>query len=123
MPRATNSKQAEAMAFAETLVSERPHWSEFFRRMFGLGGFIRMRFPSVEERRRFEMTQEYAELREMLHRLRVGSGGSEEEFLRVVTVRIPNSVHEWLKEEAHEHRVSLNSLCVTKLLENYENAK
>ena len=38
------------------------------------------------------------------------------EAQRVVTVRMPRSLHESLKAEAEDMRVSINSLCISKLL-------
>ena len=36
---------------------------------------------------------------------------------RVITVRIPQSLHEALRIEAFEHRTSMNKLCISKLLQ------
>ena len=36
---------------------------------------------------------------------------------RVITVRIPRSMHDALKVEAHEHNTSMNKLCISKLLQ------
>ena len=33
----------------------------------------------------------------------------------VITVRVPESLHEKLKEQAHRSKVSLNTLCVNRL--------
>jgi len=38
------------------------------------------------------------------------------EAQRVVTVRMPMSLHETLKAEAQEMNVSINKLCISKLL-------
>jgi len=38
------------------------------------------------------------------------------ESQRVVTVRMPRSLHETLKAEAQQMKVSINSLCISKLL-------
>jgi hypothetical protein len=35
----------------------------------------------------------------------------------MITVRLPKSLHEALQAEAHVHRVSMNRLCITKLLQ------
>ena len=35
----------------------------------------------------------------------------------MVTVRIPRSLHEALRVEAHEHCTSMNKLCISKLLQ------
>jgi predicted HicB family RNase H-like nuclease len=41
---------------------------------------------------------------------------SDREAQRVVTVRMPRSLHETLKAEAEQHRVSINTLCISKLM-------
>ena len=41
----------------------------------------------------------------------------EEEPTRVITVRLPKSLHEALRVEAHEHQTSMNKLCISKLLQ------
>ena len=35
----------------------------------------------------------------------------------MITVRLPKSLHEALRDEAHEHRTSMNKLCISKLLQ------
>jgi hypothetical protein len=40
----------------------------------------------------------------------------EREAQRVVTVRMPSSLHETLKSEADALRVSINTLCISKLM-------
>jgi len=39
-----------------------------------------------------------------------------EEPTRVITVRLPCSLHDALKAAAHDARVSLNSFCISKLI-------
>jgi predicted HicB family RNase H-like nuclease len=39
------------------------------------------------------------------------------EETKVITVRLPLSLLEALQEEAHEHRTSVNKLCISKLLQ------
>ena len=39
------------------------------------------------------------------------------EETKVITVRLPMSLLEALQEEAHEHRTSVNKLCISKLLQ------
>ena len=52
---------------------------------------------------------------EIWRRLRVCCKLGEE--TRVITVRIPQSLHDALKIEAYEHRTSINKLCISKLLQ------
>jgi len=67
---------------------------------------------------RFECSPEYARIREMLDdlRSRQKERPSERETLRVVTVRMPRTLHETLRAEAEQLRVSINSLCISKLI-------
>jgi hypothetical protein len=38
----------------------------------------------------------------------------------VITVRLPKSMHEYLRTEAHDLRTSMNKLCISKLLQVIE---
>jgi predicted HicB family RNase H-like nuclease len=40
----------------------------------------------------------------------------DKEPTRVITVRLPKSIHEALRAEAHSRQISMNKLCITKLL-------
>jgi hypothetical protein len=55
-------------------------------------------------------------------KLREKKGGSdtETEPTRVITVRLPKSMHEYLQTEAHDMRTSMNKLCISKLLQVVE---
>jgi predicted HicB family RNase H-like nuclease len=50
--------------------------------------------------------------------LAIQGAGAEtpDEPQRVITLRIPKSLHESLKEDAHNARTSMNQLCITRLL-------
>lgn len=41
----------------------------------------------------------------------------DNEPTRVVTIRLPKSLHESLKAEAYDHHTSINKLCIAKLLQ------
>ena len=55
----------------------------------------------------------------MVAKLRERSGDPAEnrEPTRVITVRLPKSLHETLRTEAHERKTSMNKLCISKLLQ------
>ena len=36
---------------------------------------------------------------------------------QVITIRLPRCLHDALRVEAHEHRTSMNKLCISKLLQ------
>ena len=72
----------------------------------------------------FKQTDEYNRSQQMLAKLREPGGtppDENEEPTRVITVRLPKSLHEALRVEAHEHCVSMNKLCISKLLQFIDN--
>ncbi len=89
---------------------------------------IRRHFATMDEMVRFEQTDAYREIQRMLADLRRQRPGKKdpatEDFVdalgeetKVITVRIPQSLHDALKIEAYEHRTSINKLCISKLLQ------
>ena len=93
-------------------------WINFFREILGPDGLVRKMFNSPEELAAFEKSEEHAAIQQMLTKLRERSGDStEDEPTRVITVRLPKSLHESLRQEAHSRRTSMNKLCISKLLQ------
>jgi hypothetical protein len=109
---------------AERLYAMRPEWVVFFREVLGVDGLVRRAFRTPEALIRFECSPEYGRIREMLDDLRTQQRDlpSERETQRVVTVRMPKSLHESLKAEAEEMKVSVNTLCITKLIKILDEA-
>lgn len=107
-----------ALQLAERLHAMDPDWVLFFREVLGVDGIVRRSFPDPAELTRFECSPQYARIRELLDDLRSRQRDrpANREPQRVVTVRMPRSLHETLKAEAEEMRVSINSLCISKLL-------
>jgi predicted HicB family RNase H-like nuclease len=103
---------------AERLYSMNPEWVVFFREVLGVEGIVRRTFSDPESLLRFECSPQYARIREMLDALRVRQQErpADRETQRVVTVRMPRSLHETLKAEADQMRVSINTLCISKLM-------
>jgi len=107
-----------ALNIAARMFAHQPPWISFFRELLGVGGQIRKLFPTPAEFAEFEKTPEYAEILAMLTQLRKRGEPQkdEEEPTRVITVRLPKSLHESLRAEAHERNISMNKLCISKLL-------
>ncbi len=103
---------------AERLNAMEPEWVVFFREVLGVEGIVRRTFSEPDALMRFECTPQYARIREMLDSLRARQQDRQpqRETQRVVTVRMPRSLHETLKSEAEQLRVSVNTLCISKLL-------
>jgi predicted HicB family RNase H-like nuclease len=115
----TEERRVEAHRVAESLYRQAPDWVIFFREILGIGGVVRRLFPGRDDLADFERTEEYAEIQLMLARLRQRSAPNQEkpEPTRVITVRMPQSLHEALQAEAHAHQTSMNKLCISKLLQ------
>jgi predicted HicB family RNase H-like nuclease len=117
-------KRHEAYRVAAELYRQDPDWVTFFREVMGVDGVVRRLFPSTGDMANFEQTQQYAEIQQMVAKLRersvVQSDGREP--TRVITVRLPKSLHESLRVEAHQRRTSMNQLCISKLLQQIADA-
>jgi predicted HicB family RNase H-like nuclease len=118
IPTAHEERKQTAQRIAAEMFSHQPDWLTFFREVLGVDGLVRKLFPSPEELAAFEKTGEYAEIQLMLARLRERTAVTEngKEPTRVITVRLPKSLHESLRAEAHDRKTSMNQLCIAKLL-------
>ena len=106
---------------AQSLFSSTTDWVFFFREIFGLSGRMRQTFKG-EELIAFQKSPEYKELLQMLTTLRKNKPAPDQprEEERVITVRLPKSMHDTLKEEARERRTTVNKLCISKLLQSID---
>ena len=110
----------QAFETAREMYRNTPDWVAFFREILGVTGIVRRLFPDERALAAFERTAEFAEIQAMVNRLRRGSATARDEYeepIRMITVRLPKSLHESLRAEAHLHQTSMNKLCITKLLQ------
>jgi predicted HicB family RNase H-like nuclease len=116
-------KQEEVSRIAKTLYADTPDWVTFYREILGLKGIVRQMFPTLHSLTEFKQLEAYREIQHMLRRLRERGPMPVNDDRKncVITVRLPESLHEALREEAHEHRTSMNKLCVSKLLQFIDN--
>ena len=112
-------KEENVKKAVEKLFAAKPDWIAFYREVLGLSGLVRQSFATPEALAEFEQTDAYQEIQRMLTELRrkTAAPAPEEEITRVITVRIPKSMHESLQAEAHQHQTSMNKLCISKLLQ------
>ncbi len=112
-------KYREILTVAENLYRQDPDWVTFFREVVGIDGAVRKSFPSFKELSEFEQSEEFEAIQKMLVKLREKrtSSDPEAEPTRVITVRLPKSMHEYLRTEAHDMHTSMNKLCISKLLQ------
>jgi len=113
------SRCQKILQVAKDLYQRRPDWVTFFRETLGVNGAARSVFPGQDNYLRFEQSAEYGEIQIMVANLRTAKirGGGKDEATRVITVRLPESLHEALKKEADDHKTSMNKLCISKLLQ------
>jgi len=118
-PVAHEDRKHTAQRIANEMFHQQPDWIAFFREVLGVDGLLRKLFASPEELAAFEKTDEYNEIQLMLAKLRErsGAGADGKEPTRVITVRLPKSLHESLRAEAHDRKTSMNQLCISKLLQ------
>lgn len=103
---------------AHHLFNQKPTWVAFFREVLGVGGIVRTMYPTPEAMAEFERTETYASIQQMLTQLREHPlPPSQAGPTRVITVRLPKSVHDLLRTEAFDYRTSMNKLCISKLLQ------
>jgi predicted HicB family RNase H-like nuclease len=114
-----DQKPQEVFRTAQTLFHQNPDWVTFFREVLGLGGIVRQMYPTAQALTEFEKTAEYGEVQQMLAKLRVEGPPvpEDKEPTRVITVRLPKSLHEFMQVEAHEKCTSMNQLCISKLVQ------
>ncbi len=117
--QSVQQRAQEVYRVAMEMYRQKPDWVTFFREILGVEGVVRKLFQSQEELTSFEKTPEYDELQHMLAKLREKNSNHCEpkEPTRVITVRLPKSLHEALRAEAHGRNTSMNKLCISKLLQ------
>lgn len=113
------NREAKVYRVAYDLFRQAPDWVTFFREVLGVEGIVRQVFTNSEDLARFEQSREYAEIQQMVAKLRERSSEPQDsrEPTRVITVRLPKSLHESLRAEAHDRKTSMNKLCISKLLQ------
>ena len=113
-----DSKKKTVFAVALAFFNTSPDWVTFFREVLGMDGVVRKAFSEPKALAEFELTEEYAEIQQMLAKLREQANiFPPKEPTRVITIRIPQSLHDALTSEAYEFQTSVNKLCISKLMQ------
>jgi predicted HicB family RNase H-like nuclease len=113
----------QVLTAARHLAERDLDWVTFFREVLGVDGIVRKAFSTFDELTEFEKSEQYDTIQRIIVKLREKKGAadnSESEPTRVITVRLPKSMHEYLRTEAHDLRTSMNKLCISKLLQVVE---
>jgi predicted HicB family RNase H-like nuclease len=108
----------EALRSSTAIFSKEPDWVTFYREVLGVEGIVRKLYPTPEAFAEFIKTQEYAEIQRQLNAIREKTKNkSKAEPTRVITVRMPKSLHDFLNWEAEQLHTSVNQLCISKLIQ------
>lgn len=117
MSRDIKTKAKTVLGVAEAFFNRGPDWVTFFREVVGINGIVQTAFPEAQSLAAFKLTDEYAAIEQMLTRLREQIDlFPPKENTRVITVRLPQSLHESLTAEAEKYQTSVNKLCLSKLM-------
>jgi len=118
----TTEQYQPILQAARQLYESEPDWVTFFREILGVDGIVRRQFTRLEDLNTFEKSEEFEQIQKWLVKLREQKNATdtESEPTRVITVRLPKSMHEYLRTEAHDLRTSMNKLCISKLLQVIE---
>ncbi|MFO0922166.1 MAG: hypothetical protein U0905_06710 [Pirellulales bacterium] len=111
-------RRRQVVASAAELFGVAPTWVAFFREVFAREGIISTLF-SQSDRKDYELSDEHGEVLEMLTTLRSRElpENDPSESQRMITVRIPKCVHDYICDEANALDVSVNKLCISRLLQ------
>lgn len=111
-------RPAVAMEMGHKAFVQTGYWVSFYRAIFAPDGVVNRLFSTADQRAYFEQTPEFLELHKMMTALRTTDDAKIDavEPQTMITIRLPRSLQAQLIEEAKEHEVSTNKLCVSKLL-------
>jgi HicB family len=114
------AKARQVLVFAEQHAGASATWVDLSNALFGLGGKATEAFPTERERTAFCKTEEYKHILALMDRLPAPPVKGFVELAAsangAISVRLPRSVHAALLAEAKAEGVSLNQLCLSKLV-------
>ena len=103
---------------ARRLFASRCPWPRFYDAILGPKGLLHQLLTTPEAIAEFVRSPAYKEIQDMLTQLRrkkVRRRGGE--TIKILTVRVPESFHQIIAREAAQAGVSINQLCVAKLIQ------
>ena len=114
------AKARQVLEFAQQRATTAADWLEVHFAVFGADSKASELFPTERERAAFLRTAEYKRLLALLDSLPRPTKSETREVVSsangAISVRLPRSVHAALLVEANAEGVSLNQLCVSKLV-------
>jgi predicted HicB family RNase H-like nuclease len=120
----TGLRRKQVLDVATELFGVAPTWTAFYREVVGGSGVARSLFCDPAELREFEASEEFSKVMEMLTVLRSRDlpENDPHEPQRMITVRMPKSLHDAICDEANALSVSVNKLCISRLMQKLDSA-
>ncbi len=119
-PASIAARARQLLEFAEQRAAQAANWVELHNALFGLGGKANELFPTEAERTAFSRTPESKQISALMDGLPSPPVKGFVELLATangaISIRLPRSVHAALLAEAKAEGVSLNQLCLSKLV-------
>jgi len=114
------AKAKQVLELAQTRARTAADWLELHFALFGAGGLADELFTTETERTAFCQTAEYKRILKLMDSMPRPTSKETRELVSsangAISVRLPRSVHAALLAEAKEEGVSLNQLCLSKLI-------
>lgn len=114
------AKAAQALKFAKERAAHASDWVELHNALFGIGGKATELFANEAERTAFSRTEQYKQILALMDSLPTPPTKEFGELLAsangAISVRLPRTVHAALLAEAKAEGISLNQLCLSKLV-------
>jgi hypothetical protein len=114
------AKARQVLEFGEAKAEDAADWLELHFALFGVKGKATELFPTEADRSAFLRTAEYKRLLALMDTLPRPKRDEIRQIISsangAISVRLPRSVHAALLAEAKAEGVSLNQLCVAKLV-------
>ncbi len=114
------AKTRQVLEFAQQRAGQAADWVELHNAVFGIGGKATELFTTESERTAFSRTAVCKSIFALMDTLPPPAVKDFGELLATangaISVRLPRSVHAALQAEARAEGVSLNQLCLSKLV-------
>lgn len=120
VPAATfGDRCRQAFDVANDLFANAPTWVCFYRELMAGGGLLQVLFNADKDFSAFLKTDQHHQIQSMLTALRGRDlpENDPNDPQRMITVRLPKSLHEAMCEEAGRLNISVNRLCISRMLQ------
>lgn len=109
----------QAFDIANDLFGNSPTWVCFYRELLASGGMLYTLFSDNGDYEAFQRSDQYQQIQGMLTGLRGRDlpENDPNDPQRMITVRLPKSLHEAMCDEAMRLNISINKLCISRMLQ------